>query len=164
MTTNGTLLTGKKLDFVLKHNFHLGVSLDGTREAHDLFRRYPGGRSSHSRIARHIREAVKRYPALEVIAVVDPQNAHLVDESFAFINGLGVRDLTFNMNYEGDWTDEACDRLEAALRPHGTALPRASTGRPGSELQSPGPPRSSPASKRATPAATNVTSAATRSR
>jgi len=115
ITTNGTLLSGKRLDFLLAHNFHIGVSLDGTKEAHDAFRVYPSGKSCHGKVSRNIREAVKHYPALEVIAVVDPATAHLVDSSFQYIFDLGVRDLTFNMNYEGEWEDDACDALEAAV-------------------------------------------------
>lgn len=115
ITTNGTLLSGDRLDFLLAHRFHIGVSLDGDREAHDAFRRYPSGRSSHARISRHAREAVKRYPPLEVVAVVDPSTAHRVDRSFAYLFELGVRDVTFNMNYEGDWNDAACDALEASV-------------------------------------------------
>jgi len=115
ITTNGTLLTGERLEFLLEHRFHIGVSLDGDKAAHDAFRRYPSGRSSHARISKHVHEAVKRYPPLEVVAVVDPTTAHLVDRSFAYLFELGVRDVTFNMNYESDWTDAALDTLEASL-------------------------------------------------
>lgn len=115
MTTNGTLLRGERLQFLLDHNFHVGVSLDGVREAHDAYRLYPSGRSSHARVSANLAAAVKRYPALEVIAVVDPMNVHLVDRSFDYLFDLGARDMTFNINYEADWTDEACDALEAAF-------------------------------------------------
>ncbi|MFH2005364.1 MAG: radical SAM protein [bacterium] len=115
VTTNGTLLCGERLDFLLEHGFHMGVSLDGERRAHDVYRNYPSGRSSHSRVVQNVRETVKRYPALEVIAVVDPASAGWVDEGFEYIFDCGVRDITFNMNYEGDWTDEACDVFEAAV-------------------------------------------------
>jgi uncharacterized protein len=121
LTTNGTLLSGARLDYVLAHDFHLGVSLDGVKEAHDRFRSYTGGRSSHARVSRNVAEVARRYPALEVIAVVDPSTAHLIDQSFVYLFDLGVRDLTFNVNYEGDWTDPACAALEAALERLGDA-------------------------------------------
>ncbi len=121
VTTNGTLLTGARMDYLLEHGFHMGVSLDGARRAHDLYRRYPSGRSSHARVTKNLREAVRRYPPLEVIAVVDPASAAWVDEGFTYIFDLGVRDLTFNMNYEGDWSDEACDTLEASVARLGDA-------------------------------------------
>ncbi len=124
ITTNGTLLQGERLEYLLEHDFHIGVSLDGIKEAHDAFRRYPSGRSCHGRVSRNLAEAVKHYPAMETIAVVDPSTAHLVDESFQHIFDLGVRDVTFNMNYEGDWDDPACDRLEAAMERLGDAYLR----------------------------------------
>ena len=121
LTTNGTLLTGARMEYLMEHGFHIGVSLDGARRAHDLFRRYPSGRSSHARVSKNLAAAVKRYPPLEVIAVVDPASGDWIDESFEYIFDLGVRDLTFNMNYEGDWTDEACDTFEAAVERLGDA-------------------------------------------
>ena len=121
LTTNGTLLNSRRLDYLMDHGFHLGVSLDGDKEAHDANRLYPSGRSSHSRISRNLKETLEHYPAVEVIAVVDPRNAGGVDRSFRYLFDLGVRDITFNMNYEGDWTDEACEELEAAFERLGEA-------------------------------------------
>lgn len=129
LTTNGTLLQGDRLDYLLEHGFHIGVSLDGVREAHDTFRVYGSGRSSHGKVSRNVAEAVRRYPALEVIAVIDPSTAQWMDRSFAYIFDLGVRDITFNMNYEGEWEDEACDTLEAAVERLGQEfLARARAG------------------------------------
>lgn len=129
VTTNGTLLSGKRLDYLLDHRFHIGVSLDGTREAHDAYRKYQSGRSCHTRVSRNVQEAVQRYKPLEVIAVVDPKNASLVDRSFAHIFDLGVRDVTFNLNYEGDWDDDACQDLERGFaRLGGAYLEKAREG------------------------------------
>jgi uncharacterized protein len=122
VTTNGTLLTGKRLDYLRAHRFHIGVSLDGNREAHDCYRRYPSGRSTHTRVSKNIAQAVERYKALEVIAVMDPKNVHLVDQSFRYIFDLGVRDMTFNMNYEADWDEAAGRRLEESFARLGAAV------------------------------------------
>lgn len=121
ITTNGTLLAGERLEYLLGHRYHLGVSLDGIRQAHDAFRRYPGGRSTHGRVTANLAEAVRRYPPVEVIAVVNPQTAPFLAESFEFIFGLGVRDVTFNMNYEADWDDAAGSALEEGMERLGDA-------------------------------------------
>ena len=121
LTTNGTLLNSERLSYLMERGFHLGVSIDGDKRAHDANRLYPSSRSSHTRVSNNIRQALKRYPALEVIAVMDPANADRVDESFRYIFDLGVRDITFNMNYEADWDDEACELLEAGLTRLGDA-------------------------------------------
>ena len=129
VTTNGTLLSGERLQYFLDHRFHLGVSLDGTREAHDEFRHYPSGRSSHGRVSRNLKEAVRNYPPVEVIAVVNPSTARLLRESFDYIFDLGVRDVTFNMNYEADWDDEAGEALEKGMEELGDAyVARARAG------------------------------------
>lgn len=46
LTTNGTLLTDKIIDFLQKHNILTMVSLDGPRELHDGCRKFPNGRGS----------------------------------------------------------------------------------------------------------------------
>lgn len=42
--TNGTLLRGDRLDFLMQNRFHVQVSLDGGSEVHDSARRYRGTR------------------------------------------------------------------------------------------------------------------------
>ncbi len=116
LTTNGTLLNPARLNYLMKHGFHMGVSLDGDKRAHDANRLYVSGRSCHARVSRSIGKAVKLYPALEVIAVLDPSNASLAGESFRYFMDLGVRDVTFNLNYEADWDDDACAALEKGFQ------------------------------------------------
>lgn len=115
VTTNGTLLNEARLDYLMEHGFHLGVSLDGTKKAHDAHRRYGSGRSCHALVCRNLERAVRRYPPTEVIAVVDPANVHLLHRSFQQIFDLGVKEISFNMNYEADWTDRDLDLLEEAF-------------------------------------------------
>lgn len=46
MTTNGTLLTQKKVKFFEQNNFYIMVSLDGSKESHDANRRYSNDKGS----------------------------------------------------------------------------------------------------------------------
>lgn len=50
--TNGVLLSETILDVLLSHRIRVGVSADGTKEAHDRHRRYADGRGSHEQTAR----------------------------------------------------------------------------------------------------------------
>ncbi|MEV0582830.1 FxsB family cyclophane-forming radical SAM/SPASM peptide maturase [Nonomuraea sp. NPDC050310] len=49
--TNGTLLTERFLDLFAELDLGVGVSLDGTAEAHDRWRRTADGRGSHHKVA-----------------------------------------------------------------------------------------------------------------
>jgi uncharacterized protein len=52
--SNGVLLTDSFLDTLAGHDISVAVSLDGSADAHDRYRRYPNGRPSHADIARRL--------------------------------------------------------------------------------------------------------------
>ncbi|MFF3687233.1 FxsB family cyclophane-forming radical SAM/SPASM peptide maturase [Streptomyces sp. NPDC002187] len=53
--TNGVLLDDEMLDVLQRHEVRVSVSLDGSRRAHDLHRRFADGRGSHARVTRGLR-------------------------------------------------------------------------------------------------------------
>jgi len=118
IVTNGTLLQGKTLDFLLEHKVYLGVSVDGCREAHDANRRFRNGRSSYDRVTRNLRRLIERGAptGLKVVAVVGPTTAPYLGESFDTLLALGARNLSVNLDYEGAWDEPARERFLAALR------------------------------------------------
>jgi uncharacterized protein len=114
-TVNGTLLDDETLDYFSKEKFHLVVSLDGSRQAHDATRRDLQGRSSYDRIATNLKNALKTIPSTETISVIDVSNVDYLSESFDALLDLGVKNLNFSFNYEADWNDKAMEVLEAQL-------------------------------------------------
>lgn len=75
--TNGTLLDDRFLDLFAELDVGVGVSLDGTAEAHDRWRRTPDGRGSHARVAAALeRLASPRYQRLfrGLLCAADPAN------------------------------------------------------------------------------------------
>lgn len=48
--TNGTLLNKEWVEFFSRHNFLVGLSLDGPRDLHDNYRTYPDGRGSFKEV------------------------------------------------------------------------------------------------------------------
>jgi uncharacterized protein len=92
------------------------VSLDGDRIAHDAARRFADGTSSHQSAAQGVRRLIAAGLRPRVIAVVDPANVEYLPDSFEYVASLGTPDLTFAFNYSADWNEQACERLEAALR------------------------------------------------
>lgn len=62
-TTNGTLLTEDKIEFLEKHDFAILVSLDGPQEVHDRHRVFAGtGNGSFQRMSENLKALKAKYP------------------------------------------------------------------------------------------------------
>jgi len=55
MQTNGTLLTDEWAEFFKEHDFLIGLSIDGPRELHDVYRLDKGGKPTFDKVMRGIR-------------------------------------------------------------------------------------------------------------
>lgn len=121
--TNGTLLGEQAVDYLLGEHFFVAVSLDGCRTAQDATRRWADGSSSHDVVVANLERLIACKPLIapRVVAVVDPGNVDRLAESFEFLIGLGVRNLAINVNYEGDWDEDARARFQSSLRGLGDA-------------------------------------------
>jgi len=62
VTTNGTLLKGEVVDFLVENGFLVMVSLDGPPEIHDRMRVYPDGRGSFHDIMSNLLALKQNYP------------------------------------------------------------------------------------------------------
>ncbi len=118
VVTNATLLDDDVLDFLMEHRFYVGVSIDGSREAHDATRRFPGGGSSYDAVVAGIERLLARPErrGVKAIAVVDPANVDLLPDTFDALRALGLRTMSINLNYEADWDEAHRERFRRALR------------------------------------------------
>ena len=124
--TNGLLLHGERLDWLMEQDFTVSVSLDGCREAHDACRRRVGGASSYDAVVANLGELLDRSPrGVKVIAVLHPDNVAWAAGSLVSLLDLGVRNLSMNLDYAADWDEPARDRFEAALQRLGDAYVQA---------------------------------------
>ena len=62
MTTNGTILNDKIIDFLIANNFHLLVSLDGPKPRHDKYRVFPNGTGSFDIIMKNLQKIQRKNP------------------------------------------------------------------------------------------------------
>jgi uncharacterized protein len=67
MTTNGTLLEGEILEFVMAEDIGMMISMDGKAEDHDATRRFHNGAPTHAVIERNVREVTRQRPDLVAI-------------------------------------------------------------------------------------------------
>jgi uncharacterized protein len=115
VTTNGTLVTRERAEVLKALGFDVTLSLDGDRPAHEATRPQKGGRSSFDDVIAGARNLLAAGHALEVIAVVAPQNVRYLGETARFLVDLGARNVIFNPCFEETWSDEALALWEKGL-------------------------------------------------
>ena len=114
--TNGSLLSGERLDWLLEQDFTVAVSLDGCREAHDACRRRVGGSSSYDEVVANLAELLRRSRrGNKVISVLHPANVRHAADSLSALLDLGVRNISMNLDYSADWHEQARQAFEVAL-------------------------------------------------
>ena len=74
ITTNGTMLTPVKMDWLFAHNIEIVISLDGTKSFHDKYRVFPNGSGSFAQV----------HNVLSYILVHYPHYRHLVSLQMTF--------------------------------------------------------------------------------
>lgn len=78
MTTNATLLSDEIIDFIVKHNFHIVLSLDGPKEINDKSRRFAtNGKGTFDIIIKNLKKILYKYPDfchhININMVISPQ-------------------------------------------------------------------------------------------
>jgi uncharacterized protein len=102
LQTNGTLIDEEWARFLAEERFLVGVSLDGPAEVHDRMRIDPAGRATHARALRGLRLLLRRGVDVNVLAVIQRDNAARPERVYDFLVGTGVRHLQFIPLVEGD--------------------------------------------------------------
>lgn len=95
LQTNGTLLTDEWCDFFSENRFLIGVSLDGTEAAHDLYRRDKLGRPTFQRVMEGIRLLEKCLVDFNVLCVITDSIADQGRTIYRQLRNHGFRYLQF---------------------------------------------------------------------
>lgn len=95
LQTNGTLLTDEWCRFFKERGWLVGVSVDGTQEMHDAYRRAKGGGPSHHKVMQGIRLLQKHGVEWNALAVVNDFNADQPKEFYRFFKEIGCRFIQF---------------------------------------------------------------------
>lgn len=75
LTTNGVLLNDKWAEFLKKHHFLVGLSIDGPRELHDRYRVTRSGKPTFDKVMAGV-EALKRHGvSFNALVTVNRTNA-----------------------------------------------------------------------------------------
>ena len=85
MQTNGTLLDDEWAAFFKENNFLIGISLDGPRELHDVYRLDKGGRPTFDRVMRGVRLLQKHNVEFNVLTTVNRVNGDYPLDVYRFM-------------------------------------------------------------------------------
>jgi uncharacterized protein len=110
-TTNVVLLTEDKFDFMDEHNIRFLLSIDGTKEHHDKFRKFPNGNGSWDIIDKNSTAILKRWPNSQVRLSFTPENLDGFIDDLNYFYEKGFRDIVYSPVSEGDWTEERIAKL-----------------------------------------------------
>lgn len=99
-TSNGTLIHGEIQDWLYKnrHRFVVGLSLDGTREMHNMNR-------SNSFDLIDLDFFVKTWPNQGVKMTISPKTIQSLAEGLIFIHEKGFKNVVSNLAEMIDWSD-----------------------------------------------------------
>ena len=85
LQTNGTLLNDEWCEFFRKHDFLVGISIDGPRHLHDLHRLDKQGRPTFDRVMRGLRLLQKHGVDYNILTTVNRVNADHPLEVYRFL-------------------------------------------------------------------------------
>lgn len=115
--TNGILFKLKQVQtFLNKNKYHVsvGITLDGTKEKHDLMRVYPDGKGSYDKIIPGIPEYIERFsPSTKVTFASD--DLKYLKESIVHLWNIGITEVAANVVFENVWKDKDDIVLEEQL-------------------------------------------------
>jgi uncharacterized protein len=95
LQTNGTLLTSEWCQFLKKHNFMVGISLDGPREVHDRYRRDRKGNGTFDQVMRGLKFLQEHKVDYNVLACVARDTAKRPLDIYRFFKEEEVEFIQF---------------------------------------------------------------------
>lgn len=93
--TNGVNLNEEWVDFLTAHNFLVGISIDGPKSIHDIFRRDKNNQGSFEKVLTAISLMRDRGTEFNTLTCVHKKNWMKGKEIYNFLKGVGSRFMQF---------------------------------------------------------------------
>ncbi len=103
MSTNGTLVDRKLLEFCRDHEMFFVLSIDGSRAQHDRVRRFADGRGSYERVAERVPDILEFNPYTIAVSVIVPETVPFVAEGAQHLFDVGFRYVLQTLDYSAPW-------------------------------------------------------------
>lgn len=113
-TTNGLNYDSNKVQAFIeknKHHLQIAITIDGTRQKHDLNRIYKNsGRGSYSDVVKNIPLWLKQFPYIGTKVTISSEDIPYIRESVLHLFSLGIHIIHINCVFENVWR-EGDDKL-----------------------------------------------------
>ena len=106
ITTNGTLLTEERIDFLYNHNIKPLLSIDGSKETQDINRPCQNGESSFDKIIEIIPYLLEKFPNTTFRSTIDQNTVSHTFENYIFASYTGFKNIFMIPNSRENWTEE----------------------------------------------------------
>jgi MoaA/NifB/PqqE/SkfB family radical SAM enzyme len=111
-TTNVTLLTEDKLDFLTEHKCYFLLSIDGRPEHHDMHRKLANGQGSYELVDKNLDAILRKWPNAKVRLSHSVETIDTFLDNLKFLYNRGFRDIAYSPVSEGDWNEERLQVLQ----------------------------------------------------
>ena len=122
--TNGIPIDDKWCDFFEKHNVHVGMSIDGPAEIHDIYRINWKNQGTHKLAMRGVRRLKARGIPFSVISVLTKEALAKPDEIFAFFHEIQPMQLGFNVDEQEAYNTESSMQGSSTLAEYSAFMQR----------------------------------------
>jgi len=97
LQTNGTMLNERWVKFLIANDFHLGISIDGPPELHDIYRRDNGDNPTALKVLNSIKLLQELgHKRWGTITVITDQNVDYPEVIYNFFRSVGITKMAFN--------------------------------------------------------------------
>lgn len=97
--TNGTILNEAIVDFIAENNVRVVISLDGTNESHDMYRKDSMGHDTHDVILQHLRILLNRSIDCVVSLTIHPNLVKTMEHNVRYLHEIGVKHIELGPVY-----------------------------------------------------------------
>jgi uncharacterized protein len=107
-STNGIMYADKRVQkYIQKNHTHLsiGVTIDGTKQKHDLQRIYKDGRGSYDDVVKNIPLWLEEFPGGGTKVTVGSDDLPYIVESVLHLYSLGIKQVNINVVFEDIWKE-----------------------------------------------------------
>jgi radical SAM peptide maturase (CXXX-repeat target family)/CXXX repeat peptide maturase len=105
-STNGILYDDKKVQrYIAKNNqkCNIGITIDGTKEKHDLQRIYANGKGSYNDVVKNIPLWLKQFPGSGTKVTFGSDDLKYLKDSIIHLWSLGIKNVPANVVFEDVW-------------------------------------------------------------